>query len=94
MTYSISALDLQEPHIIQTGGLMGRDADSTRQAFDPKKISVRQALRQCAKKRTVATTKIDVQRRFAPKNLFQIEPIRQRIQRLRDQSRKDVPAVS
>src|SRR5260370_9514180 len=94
VTHRVGTLYLQEPHVAQTGGLTRRAADSTEQPFDPEKVFVRQALRQRAKKRTFAATNIDVQRRFAPKDRFQIDLQSERITRPRIQSRTHVPAVS
>ena len=94
ITHRVGTLHLQKPHIIQTGGFTRRAVNPTRQSFDPEKVFVRQALRQRAKKRTVAAAKIDMQGGFASEDLFRIEPIRQRLGRLCDQPRTDVPAVS
>ena len=79
ITHCVEALYLQKPHIIQAGGFARSAADSTEQAFDPEKVFARHALRQRAKERTIAATKIHVQRCFAPEYLFQVEPIRQRL---------------
>jgi hypothetical protein len=94
VTHRVGTLHPQQPHVAQLGGLTRRAADSTEQPFDPEKVFVRQALRQRAKKRTFAATNIDVQRRFASEDRFQIELLYERITRLRDYSRIDVPAVS
>jgi hypothetical protein len=92
--HCIGTLHLQQPNIAETSSLPRRAANSTEQSFDAKKVFVGQALCQCAKKRTLAATKIDVQWRFASKDLFQIELLCKRISRPRDHSRTDVPAVS
>ena len=92
--HCIGTLHLQQPNIAETSSLPRRGANSTEQSFDAKKVFVGQALCQCAKKRTLAATKIDVQWRSASKDLFQIELLCERITRLRDHSRTGVPAVS
>ena len=92
--HRVRTFHLQKPHIIQTGGFTRGVLNPTGQSFDPEKVFVRQALRQRAKERTVTAAKIDVQWRLAPEDFFQIEPIRQRVLRLRDHRRSNVPAVS
>ncbi len=92
--HCIGTFHLQQPNIAEIGSLRRRASDSTEQSFDAKKVFVGQALRQRTKKRTLAATKIDMQWRFASKDLFQIELLCERITRLRDHSRTDVPAVS
>jgi hypothetical protein len=92
ITHCIETFYPQQPHIVQRGGFAGRCAHSVEQPFDPEKILVWHPLRQCAKKRTVAAPKIDVQRRFASENLIEIQMIRKRFDC--NQPKRDVPAVS
>src|ERR1700757_113083 len=94
ITHRVKALYLQEANVAQTSGFARGTANSPEQSFDPKKVFVRQSLRQRAKEGTVAAAKIDVQWRFAVECLFETDFIRQQIRRLRDHSRTNVPAVS
>jgi hypothetical protein len=54
-------------------------ADPTEQTLDPEKILFRHALRERTKERTVAAAKIDMQRRIAPEEFFEIKPFDQRL---------------
>ena len=92
IAHRIGTFHPQQPYIVELGCLLRGTANSTKQALDPQKILLRHALRQRAKKRTVAAAKIDMQRRVAGEEFFEIKPLDQRP--WFDDRRTDVPAVS
>ena len=76
---SIGNFHSQQAHVADLGGSARDGADPTDQTFDSKKIFLRHALRQRAKKQAVAAAKIDMQRHIAPEEFFEIKPFDQRL---------------
>ena len=75
---SIGHFHSQQTHVADRRRLARGDADPTEQTLDPEKISFRHSQRQRAKKRAVAAAKIDMQRRIAPEEFFEIKPFDRR----------------
>ena len=76
---SIGNFHSQQAHVVDLGGSARDGADPTDQTLDSKKIFLRHALGQRAKKRAVAAAQIDMERRIASKEFFEIKPFEQRL---------------
>ena len=76
---SIGDFHSQQTHVADPGRLVRGGTDPTEQTLDSKKIFLRHALRQHTKKRAVAAAKIDMQRRIASEEFFEIKPFDQRL---------------
>ncbi len=76
---SIGNFHSQQAHVADPGRLARDGADATDQTLDSKKIFLRHTLRQRAKKRAIAAAKIDMERRIAPEEFFEIKPFAQRL---------------
>ncbi len=80
ITHGIRIFHAQQTHIPNRRSFSRGAADLTKQPLDSEKISLRHALCQRANKRAVAAAKIDLQRRVASEDFFQIEAIDHRIE--------------
>ena len=68
--------------------------ESTEQPLDPEKIFLGHPLGQRAKKRAIATAKIDMQRRPTSEDFLGVEPVTQRLQLDERRTPKAFGAVS
>jgi hypothetical protein len=90
---SVGGFRAQDTHVVEPRRFSSRTAHATKQAFDSEKIFFVHSRSYLDEERTFATAKIDLQRRSAPEDSLQVEPVDVRLRDQFDHGEQIAPAA-